>query len=73
MNQPEFDRKFRDRVTGFEGVCTGIAHYMDGTTQALLAPKVDDTGLLRDSKWFDAGRLEDADASSKGPVGFGGK
>lgn len=47
----------RDRITGFEGVVTGLALYISGCDQALLAPPVDKEGRFRDGLWFDIRRL----------------
>lgn len=49
--------KARDRITGFEGVVTGLALYISGCDQALLAPPVDNEGRFRDGLWFDIRRL----------------
>lgn len=48
----------RDRITGFEGTVTGEARYLTGCTQYALAPKVSADGAIRDTQWFDEGRLE---------------
>ena len=50
-------KSYRDKITGFEGVATGHAQYISGCNQALLAPKVDADGGLRNSQWFDVQRL----------------
>jgi hypothetical protein len=49
---------FKDSVTGFTGVATGIVHYVTGCDQLLLVPPVDSDGKLRDSAWFDVQRCE---------------
>lgn len=48
----------RDRITGFQGVVTGIVNYISGCHQALVVPRVKDDGSLTDSQWFDLQRLE---------------
>jgi hypothetical protein len=52
-------KKFKDRVTGFEGVATGFCTYITGCSQVLLAPEISADGSLRDSPWFDQQRLEE--------------
>ena len=50
-------KRGRDRITGFEGVIVGMAHYLFGCTQLGLAPPVKD-GKLENTHWFDEGRVE---------------
>lgn len=47
---------FMDRITGFQGVCTGYVQYITGCNQLLLSPKSDD-GKTREAHWFDEQRL----------------
>lgn len=53
----ELGRKYKDRITGFEGIATGHCEYISGCNQALLAPTIGTDGALRDSAWFDVQRL----------------
>lgn len=53
----------RDRITGFEGVVTGLCMYISGCNQALLVPPVDKEGQFRDGHWFDIQRLEQVPAA----------
>lgn len=53
----ELGRKYKDKVTGFEGTATGHAKYISGCSQVLLAPPVTAEGAMRDSQWFDEQRL----------------
>lgn len=55
----EFGKKYKDKITGFEGVATGKAEYISGCNQALLAPTVGSDGALKDSQWLDVQRLEE--------------
>lgn len=48
---------FRDKITQFEGVCTGYCEYLSGCHQALIVPKVKPDGTMPDSHWFDVQRL----------------
>lgn len=45
----ELGRKYKDKITGFEGVATGYVRYLTGCNQVLLAPAVDSTGALREA------------------------
>jgi hypothetical protein len=53
----ELGRKYKDKITGFEGVATGTVQYISGFNQVLLAPASTD-GTLKDSHWIDEQRLE---------------
>ena len=53
---------YKDKITGFEGVCTGIVTYITGCDQALLQPSLDDTGKPQKAVWYDDMRLEDSGA-----------
>lgn len=48
----------RDRITGFQGVVTGIVNYISGCHQALVTPRVKDDGSASDANWYDLQRLE---------------
>lgn len=61
----EFNRKYRDRITGFEGHCTGIAFYPDQDAGALLTPTLDNDGRMRPAHWFPQSRLEAVDDSRR--------
>ncbi|PZU75561.1 MAG: hypothetical protein DI530_15005 [Sphingomonas sp.] len=47
----------RDRITGFEGICTGHTVYISGCSQLLLVPPLDGT-TYREPQWFDEQRCE---------------
>jgi len=53
---------YRDKITGFKGVCTGRVCYISGCDQALLAPKVGKDGKMSGAEWFDVQRLDRVDA-----------
>ena len=55
-----FGKLCRDKVTGFEGVCTGRTTWMYGCDQYCLTPRVkeDEKTKLNDGQWFDDGRVE---------------
>lgn len=54
--------KFRDRVSGYEGVAESVSFDLYGCVQVALRPAVvhdDKEGpKLPDGRWFDASRLE---------------
>jgi len=49
--------KAKDKITGFEGVVTGVCKYISGCNQALLTPPVKD-GAYVEPHWFDVQRVE---------------
>lgn len=52
-----FGQMVVDQITGFRGRVTGVAHYISGCSQVLVAPRISDDGSYRDSQWFDVQRL----------------
>lgn len=48
----------KDKVTGFQGVATGLVTYISGCIQVLVQPPVDEKGAAREAQWFDEQRLE---------------
>jgi hypothetical protein len=51
--------KGRDKLTGFEGVCLGVAQYLTGCDQILLVPDhTGEHGKRPDGEWFDDMRIE---------------
>lgn len=57
----------RDKVSGLQGVCTGVVRYLSGCVQGLVTPKVPDSEPHKgvDSYWFDVQRLEVVDFTSR--------
>lgn len=55
-----FGKLCRDKITGFEGVCTGRTVWLYGCDQYCLTPRVEEnkSNELKDGKWFDDGRIE---------------
>jgi hypothetical protein len=53
----ELGHVVRDRITGFEGIVTGLVNYITGCNQALVQPKMHEHDFL-ESRWFDMDRLE---------------
>ena len=58
----EFEREYRDRITGFVGKCTGFTRYVSGCDQVLLQPSLDKDGKRQDGIWIDDERLIDVEA-----------
>ncbi len=54
----QLGQKAKDKVTGFQGILVGRAEYLFGCTQYCMCPTVDSDGKVRDSQWFDEGRIE---------------
>lgn len=52
-------KEYRDKVTNFEGICTGFCEYISGCNQALLQPKVDKDQKYQEGRWIDVQRLEE--------------
>lgn len=51
-------KKYKDVVTGFEGVATGHVQYIDGSEQMLITPPVNEKGDMRDAMWIGVQRLQ---------------
>lgn len=47
----------QDRITGFEGIITGISSYLTGCDQVCITPKSKDDNLKNDSIWLDTSRV----------------
>ena len=54
----QLGKKYKDKITGFEGVATGRATYISGCDQVLLAPKCADDGTAKDAHWYDIQRVD---------------
>lgn len=50
--------RVKDKVTGFEGVCSSITFDLYGCVQGIVTPAVDKEGKRREAEWFDVKRLE---------------
>ena len=67
--------KVRDRISGFEGIATGTAEYLNGCKRILIEPtNLDEDGKLLKSVWFDDVQVEMAQkgAFAKGKAKVGG-
>jgi hypothetical protein len=54
----ELGDRVKDKISGFEGVATGIADYISGCRQIAVSPKVSADNKLEDGRWFDDDRLD---------------
>lgn len=45
--------RVKDKITGFEGVVTGICHYITGCDQVLVQPKLKKGGDFVEARWID--------------------
>ena len=66
--------KVKDRISGYKGIATAIAAYLNGCTRVLIEPiKLDDEGNMLKSLWFDDVQVEvikeGAFASGKKKIG----
>ena len=53
----DLGQDYKDDVTGFEGVCTGVTVYLNGCIQGLIeSRKLKDDGTMT-SMWIDEQRL----------------
>ena len=51
--------KTKDNITGFEGIITARAEYLNGCVRFLVQPqKLNEDGEMIESQWIDAGQLE---------------
>jgi hypothetical protein len=71
----QWGKRYRDTITGFEGVATGYCAYVSGCDQVLLNGGLNKDGDKVNSMWFDAdrlaeidtGKIPDKDRGLKGP------
>ena len=67
--------RVRDRISGFEGIATATAAYLNGCNRVLVEPaKLDKEGKLIEALWFDDVQVEMAQkgAFAKGKTKVGG-
>lgn len=48
----------KDKVTGMKGIITSIGFDLYGCVQAIVHPGLSKEGELKETLWFDIGRLE---------------
>lgn len=54
----QLGQEARDKITGFKGIIIGRADYLFGCAQYALTPKTNEAGEVKDTQWFDEGRIE---------------
>jgi len=47
-----------DAVSGFSGIVTSVSFDLYGCVQAVLTPKADKKGDIKDGHWFDVARIK---------------
>lgn len=62
--KPVLGRRYRDTVTGFEGVCTGIAWY----SHALTSAQLEATDGTTTAAWYTVTRLAPAAPTALRPT-----
>ena len=50
--------RVRDKVTNFEGVVSHVGFDLYGCIQAIVTPPVQEKNELKETRWFDIGRLQ---------------
>ncbi len=63
----ELGQKVKDSLTGFEGVVTAKAEYLDGCVRYLVQPTELASGKMVDAEWIDINRLTDEVKPPGGP------
>ena len=51
-------KQVEDRVTGFRGIATCVAHYLNGCTRVTVEPRVKEDGSFQESEFFDIQQLD---------------
>lgn len=54
----EFGKRYRDIVSGFEGICTGCVEWIYGCNQFILAPRAENASKKESSSLFFEKQLE---------------
>jgi len=50
-------QEVQDVISGYKGRVTGLMEYITGCKQALITPRVDEKGEMRDPHYVDVDRL----------------
>lgn len=58
MPADQLGNTYKDKITGFVGVCVAHVEYLTGCNQSLLTPKVKSDGTMMEPVWFDDDRVE---------------
>lgn len=71
MEKPSLGDQACDRITGFEGIVTGISGYLNGCARVMIQPStLDKEGKMLEPQWFD---IEQTKLVQRDPLGFSGK
>ncbi len=54
----QFGKKYKDIITGYEGIATAWVEYLSGCNQVLLAATIKGDGALISPEWFDIQRIQ---------------
>jgi len=63
----ELGDKVKDKITGLDGIVTGITCWLNGCVRATVQPRLLHEGKPLEAQWFDVEQLE---IMSKGEVSF---
>lgn len=58
MQELEFGKKAKDKITGFTGTLTGYSSFITGCDQYCIVPKAKEEHVCPEGKWFDVNRIE---------------
>jgi len=59
--------KFRDRITGFEGIATARIVYLNGCVQYCVTPRIKENEKMQSGEYIDVGQLEFVDEGIRKP------
>lgn len=57
-DDPKLGDLVRDRVSGMDGIVTGIAHYLFTNPSVMVVPQVSNDGVPAAGTWLDMPRVE---------------
>lgn len=66
----EFGKKYKDKITDFEGIAISLMKHQFGIIQILLQPKIDKHGDVPDSVWCYEENLIEIASSNNNTTGF---
>ena len=61
----ELGNKYKDMISGFSGIATGLTMWLSGCDTVGLNPGVDKEGKLMETQWFDINRVKEVEAEKK--------
>ena len=72
MSEIQLGSRVTHSITGFEGIATGRAVYLNGCISVLVKPKIGEDGKMPEGEWLDEGQLEAIEAGEhkeRDPIG----